>query len=697
MKIIHSINGHQVERDVDDRENIGTLLTNGLGGYGAFAKINDSRYDGWFVALDQKLFKVIDEIRLLGGLKINKIKNDFYKTERFFEGGLSESMFFPRERNSLVYTLSKEGSMEIILDVREPYDGRNFGRVYEIMEEDGLTIIKYSKYRNWEEDKSDGKEFEIYLAINAGGGKIEKAEQWFAKHYDYDQKRASMPFDKHVFKALKITAKKVVISAALDKETAKSESLSIFKTAAELENKEKKRLDKSLKCAKFGDEKTIVSCAAAKNSLASLLVQDGNKFGVYAGLPWFFQFWTSDESICLKSVSGIDKNLAKKILLRDISYINDDGKMYDVLNGKASGQYTLNMDASGWLFKRAAQMIKDGILDKNEIKGKIIQVIESIRKNHLRDGFVYSEAGETWMDTFYAGDLRDGARIEIQALMLSMYKIAFEITLDEKYKVWELELRESVRRKFWNGKILADGLSDFTIRPNIFIAHYIYPDLLSKVEWKACFKEALAHLWLAWGGLATIDKTSTLFYNEYTGETPESYHRGDSWFWINNMAALALCRVDEHIFRDYIGKILEASSDEILWHGVIGHMSELSSAKDQRSEGAWAQAWSAAMYMEAIEEIVKSHESVKVTVESAVKNNSDPYSGPSVEEIERRNKIIKSFMFNASKANKDHRSAKAVHETSHKHLLKVYEILLAIMLIFSASMALGAAAFAAIR
>lgn len=678
MKIIHSINNRQIEREVDDKENIGFLLTNGLGGYAAFAKENDSRYNGWFVALGDKMFKIIDEIKIQGAAKIIKIKNDFYQAERFYEGGMSERIFFPRQKNSLVYELNRESPVEISLDARESFDGRNFGRVYEISEEDGLTIIKYAKYRNWEEDKGEGEEYEIFIAINADGGKIEKIGEWVPKHYGYDEKRASRPFDKYIYKALKISAKKIIFSAAFDKKTAKAESLFVFKNADDFKFNDKKYSNKFAKNIKIDDEETAVSYAAAKNSLSGLIVKGGKRFGVLAGLPWFFQFWTSDEAICLKSATEIDQDLARKILLRDIKCIGDDGKMRDILDINNSGKRTLNMDAAGWLFARAAEMIRGGFLDKEEIKNKFAAVIENLRKNYLRGGLACSEAGETWMDTFHAGDLRDGARIEIQASILLMYKIAFEITLDEKYKVWELELRENTRKNFWNGKILADGLNDWTIRPNIFIACYIYPNLLDKAEWAICFKEALAHLWLNWGGIATIDKTSSMFYSEYTGETPESYHRGDSWYWINNLAALSMYRVDPYVFKDYIEKILQASSDELLWHGYLGQISELSSAREQRSEGAWAQAWSAAIYMEAMEEIIKPYEFTKENFEHGFGNE-----------------VLKSMVFKTEKSKKTSRGAKAERKPSHhKKVLKICEILLSLALMITVSLMFGVAVFA---
>ena len=137
-------------------------------------------------------------------------------------------------------------------------------------------------------------------------------------------------------------------------------------------------------------------------------------------------------------------------------------------------------------------------------------------------------------------------------------------------------------------------------------------------------------------------------------------------------------QVDAHIFENYIEKILQASSGELLWHGVLGHLSELSSAKEQRSEGAWAQAWSAAMYLEAMEEIVKPHEFTKGNFESGFGNE-----------------VLKPLVFKTEKVGKVSGQSRAVYEPSHKNLLKIYEILLVVLLIFSISIALGAAAFAA--
>jgi len=152
---------------------------------------------------------------------------------------------------------------------------------------------------------------------------------------------------------------------------------------------------------------------------------------------------------------------------------------------------------------------------------------------------------------------------------------------------------------------VADGVGDNTIRPNIFIAAYVYPELLSKKEWITCFDHVLPKLWCDWGGLSTIDKSDKRFVGNHTGEDPTSYHNGDSWFWINNIAAIVLHAFDKGRYKNYINHILDASTKDILQYETSGHASELSSADEFEPSGSPVQAWSAATYIELLHELHK--------------------------------------------------------------------------------------------
>ncbi len=112
------------------------------------------------------------------------------------------------------------------------------------------------------------------------------------------------------------------------------------------------------------------------------------------------------------------------------------------------------------------------------------------------------------------------------------------------------------------------------------------------------FKKLLDELWLHWGRLATVSRKSQLFRGIDDGEASNAYHNGDSWYYINNIAAV--CMSDFPELKDYVFKIKQASMNDLLYQGSIGDCSEISDASTQVSRGAWAQAWSAATLIELV-------------------------------------------------------------------------------------------------
>ncbi len=602
MKIKHCWNKNKIEKEIDDV--LGFLLTNNNGDYFSLGGKPSSRYQGWFLnpfeLKEKKLFKVIEDIEIKSSPKILEISNHFWSIERKREK-IIEKFFLPSCYHSLIYELSEPSEIELFLDIKESYDNQEEGRFYEIFKNEDVVLIK-----------CQNKEDIFYLAIKSDILNYSEIKEWTLRYYQLDKKRNSFPFERYVYQALKIKAQKIVFSVAPEKDKAIKEVKEVFKKREglkELAREEIKKLFKNKESKKIIFKKNIseeikMAYLCVQNSLKGLIILQNNLSGFYAGLPWSFQFWSRDEAISLKALKKINPSLAKKILFDLLGKIKEDGKMPNILFRETPFLYKENIDASGWIFQRIAEF-KKNYFKKGEIK-KISQslekTIEGLSEHHCKEGFIIGEAKETWMDT----QEREGARIEIQALLLNLYNLAYQLTQKEKYFQLEKSFKKKVREKFWNGEILADGIDDFTIRPNIFLVAYIYPQLLTKKEWLRCFENVLSKLYLEWGGLSTIDKKDFRFTPQSTGEDIKSYHNGDSWFWINNLAALVLARFNKKKFKKYIEKILEASAKEILWLGVISHHSELSSANRLESGGCWVQAWSNALYLELISEIIFS-------------------------------------------------------------------------------------------
>ena len=242
---------------------------------------------------------------------------------------------------------------------------------------------------------------------------------------------------------------------------------------------------------------------------------------------------------------------------------------------------------------------------------ELAKALINAKKAHFEDGLFRNNACETWMDTSFNDDGRKGFRIEIQALHYCLYEAIIQLgkllgtdisaVADE-----QKDFKEKIRESFLQDGRLIDGFDrqiDWAYRPNIFLAGVIAPELFSTADWEKNIDEHLEKLQMAWGGLSTIEKTNPLFQAEYTGQNNKSYHRGDSWYFVNNLTAKFLHQVNAQKYKDVIKKILDASAKDILDLGLAGCASEVSSAKEQRAEGCLAQAWSAATYIEAMGEI----------------------------------------------------------------------------------------------
>ncbi len=582
MKVVYKFGKKVVSGKADNTD---FILSNNTGSYLFLSENPASRYQGFFFIDDFRMFKTVENIELLRDDRISEIIYDSTGIKRKRKN-ISEGFFI--YNNSLIYELNKKSDVVIYLDVKESYDNDEWGRFYEISEERGKVIVKFTK-------KQGGKEkFTVYIAIKLDRLNYKKTNEWIKREYKLDEKRNSPPSERHVYSPLRLSIKKMVVSCSRDKSRAVKESDFVYKNYKKLK---KGGLFKPNQKIKNSELNIAYNCA--RNSLNNLYISTDHTKGVFAGLPWFFQFWNRDEFISLKALISIGKEKeAKDILLNQLNGIKTNGRMLN----RYPDPVLEAADAAGWLFLRILDLSKMRRLSKKEkgvIKEKLEFCIESLIRNYSQKGLIYCNKKESWMDTID----RRGFNIEIQALQLCMYRLLHSLNGGKFSKYLEERMKRDVRKNFWNGKVLLDNLGEKVIRPNVFIAAYAYPELLTKGEWIRCFERVLPSLWLDWGGLSSVDKESPLFISHHTGENNYSYHSGDSWFFLNNMAAVVMHRIDKFRFKDYIAKILEASTKEILWKGAIGGASELSSAKSLQSGGCPLQAWSLATYIELIEEI----------------------------------------------------------------------------------------------
>ncbi len=609
MKIKYSFHGREQERDLF--ANI--LLTNRAGSFFSYTDAPFSKYSGLFFNEGMDVIKSVEAIRLHPYTAAKSLTHRlrYFEVER--ETGY-ETFLFPKERNALLYEHSTDRRIEVNLDCRKAYDGKVWGRYYDVFVEDGIIVIRYEKKTDRREDQSENeREYGIYTAIVCDNPDYELIDRWYEQFYPYDFERQDAD-RRGIYQAITINAKRIAVSSSKDKHKAMREA----KEAFDGWDKEKKDASSEIekeRGKRIKDKDIDLAYLCSMDAIASMLVSSQKRKGVYAGLPWFFQFWTRDTALSIKALILLqDYAAAKEILLGYLDRIRDDGW----IENRHPHADLDSADAVGLVFFRLGELI--GILDERKmlakyfsdgelkgIKTKLEHAIYAILKHHTQNDFVVNRRKETWMDT----DSREGVRAEIQALQLSMFSLLARLAKREKDRIaesfadhGEKSLLSKVR-KYMYVRYLHDGINDNTIRPNVFLAYYFFPGMLLKSQWERTFDHALLELFLPWGGLTTIDKNHPEFQKRHTGMNDRSYHKGDSWFFVNNIAAIAMYRLDKDKYKKYIDKILEASTGEILQRGVLGYHAELSSAEFLDSRGCLAQSWSSATYVELVREVLR--------------------------------------------------------------------------------------------
>ncbi len=608
MKITHHAGRLSLDRTVQPGGQ-GILLTNRAGSYAwlnaAGSGMPISKYQGvFFYAKDRRMMKIIESISPLGAGSITKVDNYLTFVERGREH-VTERIVMPRHFSALCYQLSKPMKIELCLDMRESYDSRNFGRYYTQYVEKNRLVVEFVKKTDEKEDSEHGREeYRLFLVIAAktaakkGALKeaLQPAHRWVKHDYSFDRRRGDEA-SRYVFSLGTIEAEEFVFAFSGNKQHAHREAAYLQKNMKHLFRRPDVHLPKKLS---IPDDNVRMAYLNAVHALSSL---SAHHHGYFAGLPWFFQYWSRDSLISAKALmlAGRQEE-AKRMLMQYAHHIDHEGR----LPARIPAAQLHAADSTGWLFVRLEECWKMHHLsrgEKHRFREALHKALLRIQRYQVQEGLVYNNKRETWMDTDESGNGRAGYRIELHALYLAMHRIMYELEPLRGRAQSEKHLKHLVRKNFWDGRLLHDGCNDPTIRPNIFIAAYAYPHLLTQHEWTACFDHALKALRLDWGGLASIDKRDKRFRKSHTGTKNTSYHAGDSWFFINNMAAIVLHRTDRHRYRSAIQSILKSSTSEILWHGMLGCHAEISSAAKMEPLGCQNQLWSNAMYIELVHEL----------------------------------------------------------------------------------------------
>lgn len=367
---------------------------------------------------------------------------------------------------------------------------------------------------------------------------------------------------------------------------------------------------------------------------ADALVTEQQLKGIFAGLPWFNNYWARDTFISLPGAALLPGNLkdARDILLSFAKYQNLDKS--DRFYGRIPNRITLNdviyNTADGtprWVIQAYNYYQTTGDEDfLKQIAGNIITAFEASVANFTdKYGFITHDDADTWMDAKGPQgpwSPRGNRANDIQALWYQQLDITEKIAYMTQDTI--TALRAAIQKqklvlnfeKFFYDKagnriydhLNADGSPDQQMRPNIYPV-LTAPGLISDYRKRMEILLNSAPELLTRRGVLSLSWKDENFhpYHHYSPYYVQdaAYHNGIIWQWTSGPAVSAMTSLG---FADSAWVLIEEQTHQILHRGGAGTLAELSDAlpregeKEPRLSGTWSQAWSLAEYIRNINE-----------------------------------------------------------------------------------------------
>lgn len=352
------------------------------------------------------------------------------------------------------------------------------------------------------------------------------------------------------------------------------------------------------------------------------LVMNQMGWGIYAGLPWFNDYWGRDLFITFPGACLVTGQFetAKKILLSFAKFQNNDknSKYYGRIPNRARPDEIIynSTDGTPRMVIEIMDYVKytgdTGII--RELYPVIKKAIDGAITYWVDDkGYLTHDDADTWMDAREKGvrpfSPRGNRANDIQSLwyqqLLASAKFAEFMMDNENYDKW-LAMAKKVKNSFVNDffdsehdymadRISRDGTKDFKLRPNQLYAFELLNDENQRMTITKTVWSGLVYPW----GVASLSQKDEDFYpyheNWHYYHKDAAYHNGTIWLWNNGMA---MQRMIEFGQKETAYKLFKNMNRQALDERAIGSLGENADAlprdgkKWVRRSGTFLQAWS---------------------------------------------------------------------------------------------------------
>ncbi|MEJ2635934.1 MAG: amylo-alpha-1,6-glucosidase [Calditrichia bacterium] len=363
-------------------------------------------------------------------------------------------------------------------------------------------------------------------------------------------------------------------------------------------------------------------------SMDDLVTEQRGK-GIWAGLPWFNNYWGRDSFISFTGAllcSG-QFDEARQVLLSFSDFQNRDtsSQFYGRIPNRVMLKEIIynTVDGTPWFVKSCENYVKysgDTAFIK-EIFPALRRAMEGALKYHVdKLGFLTHADAETWMDAVGSEgpwSPRGNRAVEIQALWLEQLRISIrwaretgDEALAKKWTRIEQKTTENFAEYFWNSgdgdlydHLNEDGTPDKQLRPNQIFALTIPESLvLEKSQAEKVLTTVVDKLTYPWGVGSLWQKDPNFHpYHHYAPYyVPDAaYHNGIVWTWLAGPLLTALFPHNAHLAYN----LLQNEARQILQKDAAGSYSELLEAwprpdeASPRISGTVSQAWNLAEFI----------------------------------------------------------------------------------------------------
>ncbi|MCF0203628.1 MAG: hypothetical protein HUK08_09715, partial [Bacteroidaceae bacterium] len=343
--------------------------------------------------------------------------------------------------------------------------------------------------------------------------------------------------------------------------------------------------------------------------------------GIYAGLPWFNEYWGRDMFIAMPGATLVTGQFEYTAdILRDFAKFQDKDTT-SITCGRIPNRANLEgilyntADGTPRYVIEAEELIKysgDRSFLKDIYPTIVLSIDQAIKKQIDEKGYLKHEDADTWMDVKrngIPGSPRGNRANDIQYLwheqLLSGARMADMMNDAAHAKAWREvaeRLAQNFEKDFCNKDSIliydhlnADGTPDLQYRPNQLFCY----DLISDEDFK---KKVTLRVWqelvYPWG-VASLAQTDKQFHPQHENwnyyHKDDAYHNGTIWLWNNG---IAMQRMIEIGHKEEAWQLFQNMNRQALKEGAVGSLSENADAHPREGKdwvkrsGTFLQAWS---------------------------------------------------------------------------------------------------------